>query len=454
MRLGFTVSYFDDESKISSLPPGEFCEFHMSDRNNNFYCAGFFNTAVTSVVLEQEIIKIFKTFKQRGSQRTDMNAIFYFKELNTHYENQVRKIFDSYKIEVSTKLKRASRKVLIVEDSEVVKKILIKVFKNQKNCEIVGVAGCVNEAVEMFKKFKPDFITLDLKLEGGTGLDFLKNIQFEKLHKKTKKCILVTDCSAAEGGLVFDALALGAHDYLQKPRLDDLAFFAETIEQFLKQSMSLTENEKPVKTDYSKINFDLKNYDYILIGSSTGGTEVVKDILKGLPPNSPPAVVVQHMPAHFTRLYAERLQNQTGRKTFEVSKLIELENGNSYIAAGGFHTVLLKTKEDKVCVDVSDKPPVNRFKPSVSVLFQSAVDHSLSSRCIAIMLTGMGSDGAREMLALKQQGAFTVGQNEKSCVVYGMPKAANDIGALCVQMSPEEMVSLFNSEFHRSSKIA
>jgi len=359
-----------------------------------------------------------------------------------------------YNIPVKIEFRQNVKKVLIIEDSEVIRKILVKVFKHLKNCEIVGIAGRVDEAVSMFNQFNPDFISLDLKLENGTGLDFLKAVQFQQKYKSTKKCLLVTDCSVSEGSLVFDALALGAQDYLQKPRLDDIASFTEVIEQFLKQSMQTKSNDKLINLELSKVNFDLAKYDYILIGSSTGGTEVVRDILKGLPENSPPAIVVQHMPSHFTRLYAERLQKQTKRKTLEVTQAMKIEKGCSYVAAGGLHSVFVKNAAGQINLDISDGPPVNRFKPSISVLFQSAFDNHLAAKCLTIMLTGMGSDGAQEMLKLKQQGSFTIGQSERSCVVYGMPKAAFEIGAVSVQLSPEEIITFLNYKKDKTSKIA
>lgn len=190
-------------------------------------------------------------------------------------------------------------------------------------------------------------------------------------------------------------------------------------------------------------SFKVSDFDLVAIGSSTGGTEVVKYLLQKLPKEFPPIVVVQHMPGDFTAAFATRLNQQTGRPTIEVQKPTLLKWGHAYIAAGGTQ-LEVKKRGTSLFVVPNDGPPVNRFKPSVSCLFGSMGNLMIASRSVAIILTGMGSDGTREMLRLRQMGAFTLGQSESSCAVYGMPRAAAELGALEVQASPNEMVAIFN----------
>ncbi len=209
-------------------------------------------------------------------------------------------------------------------------------------------------------------------------------------------------------------------------------------------------NSKPRVRAHRRV--DLKDFDLIAIGSSTGGTEVVKFLLAGIPHDSPPIVVVQHMPGNFTEAFASRLELQTGRPTQEVREPVELRSGHAYLAAGGTHLTVEK-KGIQFFAIPTDEPPVNRFKPSVSRLFGSMSELMIASRSIAIMLTGMGQDGAREMLRLKERGSFTLGQSEESCTVYGMPRAAAELGALSVQTSPEEMIEIlggFSRGLHKS----
>jgi len=215
-------------------------------------------------------------------------------------------------------------------------------------------------------------------------------------------------------------------------------------------SESSVEVEAPQKSEVHRrrkkpAHIEIKDFDLVAIGSSTGGTEIVKLLLEGFPKDCPPIVVVQHMPGNFTEAFANRLQQQTGRPTVELRTPSELMWGHAYIAAGGTHLTVEKRGTSFFGVPM-DGPPVNRFKPSVSQLFDSMDDLMIASRSIAIMLTGMGSDGAREMLRLRELGALTLGQSEESCAVYGMPRAAADLGALQIQTSPEEMVEIFATQ--------
>jgi two-component system, chemotaxis family, protein-glutamate methylesterase/glutaminase len=337
-------------------------------------------------------------------------------------------------------------KILIVEDSVPVTKILSKVYSQLANAEIVGVTGSVREAVDLLHLYKPNFVSLDMNLEDGTGLDFLQKSDFEnwsKVHKS--RCILVTDCSKSEGHLVLDSFSMGVSEYFQKPQMNSMSEFSDRLSDLL-QSFVGGRNLSEVSIGLNgrmekRTGFNFANLEIVVIGSSTGGTEVVRDLIALLPSDFPPIVVVQHMPTEFTGLYADRIGRQTGRPTFEISSRMELKRGSAYIAAGGTHAVVDVTSGGVLIARPIQKEPVNRFKPSVSVLFESVVQANISSRSLSIMLTGMGRDGANEMLLLKNGGGFTMGQSEESCVVYGMPRAAAELGALLFVGSPGDMVS-------------
>lgn len=338
---------------------------------------------------------------------------------------------------------KVKTQVLIVEDSKPIQKILEKIYSGMSHVEVVGIESTVKGAFDKYNDLKPDLISLDMNLEDGTGVDLLNKIKFvNQVGDNKSKCVLVTDCSINEGNLVFDALSLGASSYVQKPKASDLESFANDLNELLTEftrsqsSPHLLPIEE--KSD-ENISINLSKKRLIAIGSSTGGTEVVRDLIGGLPKNSPPILVVQHMPGQFTKLFSERIQRQTGRPTYEVSDLTELKQGCAYLAAGGRH-VTVEKRGSNLYARPTDTEPVNRFKPSISVLFQSIFNVGLSESAVAIILTGMGRDGSEELLKLKNAGSLTIGQSQKSCVVYGMPRAAAEIGALCWSGSPTEIV--------------
>lgn len=344
------------------------------------------------------------------------------------------------------------KKILIVEDSVPVQKILQKIYSSLPRTEIVSIVSSWKEAVQVFREKQPDFVSLDMNLADGTGIDFLKEIK-NISHPKNLQIVLVTDCTIESGHQVLDALALGAQSYIQKPHFNDLSQFQKEIEILISSLFPERSSTaaKPLEAS-RKSKLQGRDISLFAIGSSTGGTEVVKDLLAELPLDAPPVLVVQHMPKSFTGLYAERLGKQTGRPVYEVNERTLLEQGSAYIASGNLHLVFSE-KHGKLYADIQDGPHVNRFKPSVSVLFQSIAESSIVSKTLAIMLTGMGSDGSIEMKELKNKGAFTITQSEESCAVYGMPRAADEIGASCWSASPNEMSQFFKQLIQSSGAV-
>lgn len=448
--------------------------FLLSDDSNLIRLGGLDLTPSTETI-EVQVLNLLKEVKKAGANR-DSVEIKVIADEKSEFAQKIVKEFERYKLTVKCKylpvdpkfkLKinpqtldiwmmpiktavqvtlqtRPKTRVLIIEDSAPVQKILNKVYSEIPDVEIVDTVPSIKMAVEVFHQKKPDFISLDMKLEDGTGLDFLKKIDFFSLVQKSKiRCALVTDCSSSDGALVFDAMALGVASYIQKPQVADLNDFARELSELLKELFSSDEKKLASKKESLQRPTDLSRYKLIAIGSSTGGTEVVRDLIAGFPLQFPPLVVVQHMPSIFTGLFAERIQKQTGRPTVEVKEMTKLENGHAYIASGNIHMVV-EIHDRELFVRPKDGNLVNRFKPSVSVLFDSIFNCGMASKTVAIMLTGMGYDGAKEMLKLKQAGSLTIGQSKETCVVYGMPRAAAEIGALSWSASPQQMINIFN----------
>ncbi|MAV91668.1 MAG: hypothetical protein CL676_09605 [Bdellovibrionaceae bacterium] len=422
--------------------------------------------------LQSQIRYLLKQFKEEGSSRDDLEFIGIGKNRFKDQMEELRSALEPLGIRFKSKLfpdespaqmkmsfqtgevwvkklesnEKKLKKVLIIEDSQSVQKILEKIYSEIPNVEIVGIESSVEGAVKALREKNVDFVSLDMYLEGGTGLEVLKQSGFKSLSKnKNVHCVLVTDCSDSEGSLVFDAMAEGATHYFRKPAATNLKTFQRELSDLLQEIFytSTGERKPEIRTESKKSSRKekilLNEKDLIAIGSSTGGTEIVAQLVAELPREAPPIVVVQHMPPQFTDLYAKRLARQTGRPTIEVSERMELQQGHAYIAAGGRHMVV-RSRGQKLFVEPLEGEPVNRFMPSVSVLFESVFQNNLATKTVAIMLTGMGSDGSKEMLELKNRGSLTIGQSEESCSVYGMPRAAQELGALCYSMSPEEMI--------------
>lgn len=318
------------------------------------------------------------------------------------------------------------KRVVLIDDSPTIRKILRHYISTFKDWEIVAETDSLEEIPIILNQFLPDLITLDLHLENFTGLDVMKKF----VAPKKIPAILITSQSKDDGSLVMDALEAGAIDYLQKPDSKDW----ETVKDDLLMKMESAIKAKWIHNVSSKLSPKLKikaslyrpEDHIILIGSSTGGTQALEHILTKLPENIPPILVSQHIPAGFSKALADRLNKLC---PFEIREAINGESlvpGVVYIAPGDHH---IKISSNGQKIEVVDSDPVNRFRPSVDFMF-SSVPPKVQKKIIATILTGMGKDGAKGMLELKKMGAVTIAQDEASCVVYGMPKAAIEIGGI------------------------
>ena len=321
-------------------------------------------------------------------------------------------------------------KVLVVEDSLVFRELLVANLNKDPAIQVVATATDPYEARDKIIRFKPDVMTLDIELPKMSGLEFLR-----KLMPQYPMPVIVLSALSEK---VFDAMQAGAVDFVAKP----VATNQKELQAFLvnelpvkikvastakisriKQSAHVVENKSAKKDNKDVI---------IAIGASTGGTEAIASVVKEFPADVPGTVIVQHMPAGFTEMYAKRLDNQCKCRVKEAENGDVVEQGLVLLAPGGDRQMSLVKVGGNYQVSLKKAPKVNGHCPSVDVLFDS-VAKNVGRKAIGIILTGMGGDGAKGLKAMRDAGAKTIGQDEASCVVYGMPKVAYDIGAVQYQ---------------------
>ena len=337
--------------------------------------------------------------------------------------------------------KKKRIKVLIVDDTAVIRQTLEKILDSDRDIEVMGTAADPYIAAQKIEKGIPDVITLDVEMPRMDGLTFLKKIM-------TQHPIPVVICSAlTEKGAetTLKAMELGAVDIIQKPRLGAKGFLEESkiritdaVKAASKAKLHLL--RKPFIDVSPKLTADaviakaksqamIQTTDRVVVlGASTGGTEAIRLFLESLPHDAPGMVIVQHMPESFTKAFASRLDSTCKVTVKEAENGDSVLQGRVLIAPGNLHT-MLKRSGAKYYVQVKEGPLVSRHRPSVDVLFRSAARYA-GSNTIAIIMTGMGDDGAKGMLEIKQAGGYTIAQDEASCVVFGMPKEAIKLGAV------------------------
>ena len=335
-------------------------------------------------------------------------------------------------------------KVLVIDDSLLFRETVARGIGADKGIEVVGTAGDPFEARDKILELEPDVLTLDIEMPKMSGIEFLKRL----MPQYPVPVVVVS----ALNDIVFEALNVGAVDFITKPSsatpggLD--GFINELIVKIKISSManvSIHKHENSnIQASYGrKISSDEV---LIAIGASTGGTEAIFDIIHALPREMPGIVIVQHMPPVFTRMYSERLNSSCKMAVKEAEHGDLVVPGRALIAPGDLHMRVNK-KGNSYFVECFDGEKVNGHQPSVDVLFNSVAEKA-GPQAIGIILTGMGYDGAKGLLRMKQRGALTIGQDEKSSIVYGMPKVAYDIGAVTEQVAlkniPQKIYSIIN----------
>jgi two-component system chemotaxis response regulator CheB len=327
--------------------------------------------------------------------------------------------------------------VLVVDDSALIRTLMTEIINAEADMHVVGTAPDPFVAREKIKELNPDVVTLDVELPRMNGLEFLERL----MRLRPTPVVMVSSLTGAGAATTLRALELGAVDFVLKPNIDVkdgvLELAADITEKIRAAAVARVRRyaqarpapaavAQRVQVDRSPRPLLRSDETIIVIGASTGGTEALKDVLERIPRTSPPILVTQHMPPGFTKSFAERLDRVCQIDVCEAQHGMRLLSGNAYIAPGAMH--LLVSKRGSVgYTHLSDGDPVNRHRPSVDVLFDSATQ-TYGRYTIAAILTGMGRDGAAGLKRLRDSEAFTVAQDEASCVVFGMPKAAIELG--------------------------
>ncbi len=322
-------------------------------------------------------------------------------------------------------------KVLIVDDSAIVRKILAEELAKYPDIEVVGVAPDPYVARDKIVTLKPDVLTLDIEMPRMDGLTFLRKL----MRYYPLPTIIVSSLTPKGGKLTLEALDIGAVDVIAKPGAaytvgDMSVHLVEKIRAASRVRLSKKEGQDvAVRGEFEPIKaLAQTSHKVIAIGASTGGTEALKQVLIKMPPNSPGIIIVQHMPANFTTAFAERLNSLCQITVKEAEDNDSVMTGTALVAPGNYHMILRRSGA-RYYVEIKTGPMVHHQRPAVDVLFKSTAKYA-GSNSIGVILTGMGSDGAEGLLEMKKTGAATIAQDEKTCVVFGMPKEAIKLNAV------------------------
>lgn len=326
-------------------------------------------------------------------------------------------------------------RVLVVDDSALVRKILTEILSEAPDIEVVGAAHDPYMARDKIKELNPDVLTLDVEMPRMDGLTFLRNL----MRLRPMPVVMVSSLTARGAEVTLHALELGAVDFVRKPDRD-VAYSLQdySLELIEKVRMASRVTVRPLavppaaaqKTDAVPVRTiqTFRTTDRVIaIGASTGGTEAIKEVLMRLPPDTPGVVIAQHIPPGFSAAFAERMNRQTGLVVKEAADGDRVMSGHAYIAPGDHHLLLIRDGARYTC-RLAQSEPVNRHRPSVDVLFRS-VGKAAGKNACAALLTGMGADGAQGLKELRDLGVHTIAQDEATSVVWGMPGEAVKRGA-------------------------
>jgi len=339
-------------------------------------------------------------------------------------------------------------KVLIVDDSALVRQVLTKIINSSKSLEVIGSARDPIDARDKIKQLNPDVLTLDIEMPKMDGVTFLKNL----MRLRPMPVVMISTLTEIGADITLEALEVGAVDFIAKPKIDVQGALQEYSDEIIEKleiagRAKVREYKGPTHSpDVSKKldagavlekkegKLRFKTTDKIVaLGASTGGTEAIKEVLENLPADAPGIVISQHIPIAFSKAFTERVNKICQIMVCEPTDGQKIVPGCAYIAPGDKHLLVERSGAEYIC-RLNDGPPVSRHKPSVDVMFRS-VAQNVGPNAMGVMLTGMGADGAEGMLEMKLQGAYNISQDEDSCVVWGMPGAAVKIGAIDKEFS-------------------
>jgi two-component system chemotaxis response regulator CheB len=362
--------------------------------------------------------------------------------------------------------------VLIVDDSALVRSLLTDILKAARDIEVVGVAADAHAARDKIKQLNPDVLTLDVEMPKMDGITFLRNL----MRLRPMPVVMVSSLTERGADVTLDALALGAVDYLSKPKIDLAATLKDYAEELVEKiriasraSVRAFDPRQPrapgvvgpahsadAVLPKAPQGNRLRTTDRIIaIGASTGGTEAIKEVLMRLPPDCPGVVIAQHIPKAFSTPFARRMNACCPMSVCEAQDGQHVLAGHAYIAPGDRHLMVVRDGSRYVC-RLDDGVPVNRHKPSVDVLFRSVAQNA-GGNAIGVLLTGMGKDGSRGLREMRDSGSRTIAQDEATSVVWGMPGEAVALGAaehvLALETVAGKVLSLAQSmDITRESK--
>ena len=333
-------------------------------------------------------------------------------------------------------------RVLVVDDSALIRQMLTEMLNSDPAISVVGAAPDPIAAREMIKTLNPDVVTLDIEMPRMDGLAFLEKI----MTLRPMPVVMISSLTQKGADVALRALEIGAVDYVAKPTIGLREGFGSLRDEIVSKVKTAAKahirpltQDRPAAAKLSTGAGYSSSEKLIAVGASTGGVEALHTLIGALPADSPAILVTQHMPALFTSGFASRLNQHCAVTVMHATDGERVLPGHVYIAPGGQHLELTRSGANYIC-RLNEAPAVSGHRPSVDVLFRS-VAHAAGANSIGVILTGMGRDGAAGLLEMRQAGASTVGQDESSCVVYGMPKAAYEIGAVETELPIEKIAA-------------
>ena len=355
-------------------------------------------------------------------------------------------------------------KVVIVDDSALIRSVMREIISSQPDMEVVGVAPDPIVARDVIRETNPDVITLDVEMPRMDGLDFLERL----MRLKPTPVVMVSSLTERGSEITMRALELGAVDFVTKPKISIQSGMREYAEMITEKVRTASRAKVKARTGSPASaaggvdatlpmmrNTLASSEKLIIVGASTGGTEAIKEFLVRMPTDCPGILIVQHMPEGFTTSFAKRLDNLCKIAVKEAEHGERVLPGHAYIAPGHSHLLLGRSGANYV-TQLDQGPPVNRHRPSVDVLFRSAAANA-GKNAVGVILTGMGKDGAAGMLEMKEAGAWNYAQDEATCVVFGMPReailmgATHEVGALTEL--PAMVLNRINSQGGRALRV-